>query len=99
MNIGHSIKLIREGKGYNQKTFAEMCGITSSYLSQIENNQKTPHSNALKTIADRLDVPLPIIYFLSIDETDIKPEKREIFNLMVPTVKAMLSTFFTNVSN
>lgn len=98
MNIGHSIKSLRKRKGLSQKEFAEICEISPSYLSQIEKNQKNPHTGTLKTLADKLDVPLPIIYFLSMEEMDIKPEKRDAFNLLEPTMKAMISTFFTDTT-
>jgi len=38
MDIGKVIKEARKSKGLKQQSFAEMCGITQTYLSQIENN-------------------------------------------------------------
>ncbi|WP_373262779.1 helix-turn-helix domain-containing protein, partial [Bacteroides thetaiotaomicron] len=42
MNIGKIIKETRKSKGLKQQSFAKMCGITQTYLSQIENNVKDP---------------------------------------------------------
>jgi len=95
MNLGNTIKDIRKHKGYTQGDFALECGITQTYLSQIENNQKEPNLSVLKKIAEKLIVPLPILFFLSITEEDVQPEKKEIFNAISPTVKNIINEIFT----
>lgn len=95
MNLGNTIKDIRKYKGYTQGDFAMECGITQTYLSQIENNQKEPNLSVLKKIAKKLVVPLPILFFLSITEEDVQPEKREMFNTISPTVKNIINEIFT----
>lgn len=95
MNLGNTIKDIRKHKGYTQGDFAMECGITQTYLSQIENNQKEPNLSVLKKIAEKLVVPLPILFFLSITEEDVQPEKSEMFNTISPTVKNIINEIFT----
>jgi transcriptional regulator with XRE-family HTH domain len=95
MNLGNTIQDIRKHKGYTQGKFALECGITQTYLSQIENNQKEPNLSVLKTIADKLLVPLPILFFLSITEEDVQPGKREIFKAIEPAVKKIIDEIFT----
>jgi transcriptional regulator with XRE-family HTH domain len=101
MNLGVVIKSLRKKKGYKQNSFAELCDITPSYLSQIESNNKEPNISTLKIISEKLDVPLPIIFFLSLDQTDIKSEKIEMFNQIDSSIKAMIEEFFgkVNLSN
>ena len=94
MNLGNTIKNIRKHKGYTQGEFALECGITQTYLSQIENNQKEPNLSVLKTIADKLSIPLPILFFLSITEDDVQLEKREMFNLIDPAIKKIINEIF-----
>jgi transcriptional regulator with XRE-family HTH domain len=62
---GEKIKEIRIEKGYTLSDIAEKTGYTASFLSQIERNLKNPSLEALRKIADSLEVP--IISFL-IDE-------------------------------
>src|SRR5690606_22620258 len=93
MNLGLTIKKLRKQKEINQISFAEKCGITQTYLSQIENNAKEPTITKLKMISDALDIPLPIIFFLSMDESDIQPNKRSTFKLIKPSVNSMLYEF------
>ncbi|ANH81653.1 hypothetical protein A8C56_12280 [Niabella ginsenosidivorans] len=95
MNLGNTIKNIRKNKGFTQGQFATECNITQTYLSQIENNQKEPNLSVIKTIAEKLDVPLPILFFLSITEEDVKPEKKEMFNAVGDTVKEIINEIFT----
>ena len=90
MNLGTTIKNIRKDRGFSQSDFARICGITQTYLSQIENNQKEPNLSVLKTISEKLIVPLPILFFKSITEEDVRPDKREIFKTISPAVKKII---------
>jgi len=95
MDLGQTIKDLRQEKMLTQEQLATQCGITQTYLSQIERNQKEPTLSALKDIAASLEVPVPILFFLSIDEKDIPPEKRDAFNSVGATFKSVIHEFFT----
>lgn len=99
MNIGFVIKDIRKKKSITQNKFAESCNISQTYLSQIENNLKEPNISTLKIIAENLNIPLPVMFFLALDETDIPEGKKEAYNLLSPSVKAMINTFFSDDKN
>lgn len=94
MDLGLAIKSIRKQKGLKQNQFAELCEITPSYLSQIENNNKEPNLSILKIISNNLGTPLPILFFLSLDNDDVKPEKREAFKMIAPSIKSLVNQFF-----
>lgn len=94
MDLGQTIKSIRKQKGLKQNQFAELCDITQAYLSQIENNLKEPNLSTLKVISDKLETPLPILFFLSLDNKDVKPEKAEAFEMIAPSVKSLVNQFF-----
>jgi transcriptional regulator with XRE-family HTH domain len=94
MDLGSTIKNIRKQKQQTQGEFAEMCDITQTYLSQIENNLKEPNLSILKVISEQLKVPLPILFFLSMDEEDVPSNKRAAFNLVSPSVKSLVNEFF-----
>lgn len=94
MDLGSIIKSIRKKKGLTQSEFSESCGITQTYLSQIENNSKEPNLSTLKSISGSLDVPLPIIFFMSMTEDDVKPNKREAFKIISPSIKSLVNEFF-----
>lgn len=94
MDLGQTIKEIRKQKGLKQNQFADLCDITQAYLSQIENNLKEPNLSTLKVISNRLETPLPILFFLSLDNKDVKPEKAEAFKMIAPSVKSLVNQFF-----
>jgi transcriptional regulator with XRE-family HTH domain len=94
MDLGLAIKSIRKQKGLKQNQFAELCEITPSYLSQIENNNKEPNLSILKIISNNLGTPLPILFFLSLDNDDVKPEKKEAFKMIAPSIKSLVNQFF-----
>ncbi|HEY6437136.1 MAG TPA: helix-turn-helix transcriptional regulator [Ignavibacteriaceae bacterium] len=96
MNLGGTIKFLRQQKGFNQKDFARECDITPTYLSQIETNQKEPNLSKLHAIASTLNLPLPILFFLSLTAEDINPEKRNAYNMLGPSVKSLINEFFIN---
>ncbi len=94
MDLGKAIKASRKNIGLKQNKFAEICNITPSYLSQIENNLKDPNVSTLKIISEKLGIPLPILFFLSLEESDVSPKKRDAFNMIFPSINTLISDFF-----
>ncbi|MGE7836149.1 helix-turn-helix domain-containing protein [Viridibacillus arvi] len=56
--IGKRIKSVRLRKNMTQQSLAELCGITKSHVSKIENGQATPALATLSNIAKALDSPM-----------------------------------------
>lgn len=95
MNLGIVIKNIRKQRGQTQNEFASLCGITQTYLSQIERNSKEPNLSTLKKISEALNLPLPILFFQSLTEDDVHPSKRKIFEDIKPTVNSLINELFS----
>lgn len=96
MDLGNTIKELRLQKGYKQNVFAQLCDISQTYLSQIEGNQKEPNISTLKIISDNLNVPLPLLFFLSLDEDDIPGNKKKSFKLVGPIIKSLINDFLND---
>lgn len=94
MDLGNQIKNTRKQKGLTQAEFALSVGITQTYLSQIESNLKEPNLSTLKSISEGLDLPLPILFFLSMTEDDVRPNKRNAFKIVSPSVNSLVNEFF-----
>lgn len=94
MNLGNVIKNSRKQKGLTQNEFSSLCGITQTYLSQIEGNLKEPNLSTLKAISEKLNIPLPILFFLSMTAEDVQPNKRKAFEIVSPSVKSLVNEFF-----
>ena len=96
MNLGNTIKNVRVKLGISQKDLAEKCKMSPAYLWEIENNEKEPSIGKLKIIANALNMPLPVLFFLSFDYDDIKPEKREAVALLETSIRGLMTDLFLN---
>lgn len=96
MKIGNIIKTERKKRGWSQKQLADRCSITVTYLSLIENDKKEPTVSLLRTLAENLNLPLPILLFMSLDDDDIPESKKEFFNIVKPSIDSMLQNLISN---
>lgn len=94
MNLGETIKLERKRQMLSQGELANMIGITQAYLSQIEKNRKEPNLSTLKALSDKLSIPLPVLFFKSIDDNDIPDGKREMFNNLNSKIDILVDKVF-----
>jgi|AntRauTorckE5430_2_1112549.scaffolds.fasta_scaffold14891_1 transcriptional regulator with XRE-family HTH domain len=94
MRIGETIKELRKLKKYKQSDFAEQCEITTTYLSLIENNKKNPSLDVLQKISNALEIPYPILAFLSMNPDEISEEKRELYLQITNPFRELLKSFF-----
>jgi transcriptional regulator with XRE-family HTH domain len=94
MDLGHTITKLRKDSNITQEDLAQKCNITQAYLSQIENNKKEPNLSTLKDISTALSVPLPVIFFLSLENEDVPEGKRPIFNAMKPSMAGFFESIF-----
>jgi transcriptional regulator with XRE-family HTH domain len=95
MNLGATLTKIRRRKQLKQGELAEQCGITQTYLSQIENNRKEPNTALLRNISSILNIPLPVIFFLAMEEADFPEKERQHFS----TICKLVRPFFEDVFN
>jgi transcriptional regulator with XRE-family HTH domain len=95
MDLGTTIKNLRKQRDQTQTEFATLCGITQTYLSQIENNLKDPNLSLIDKIGKALNIPVPILFFLSLNEEDIPENKRQAFMLMGQPIKSFINELFT----
>jgi transcriptional regulator with XRE-family HTH domain len=58
MDIGNRIKFYRKVKGYTLKELAEIIGVTYPYISDMENNKKSPSMETLQKLSNALETPV-----------------------------------------
>lgn len=106
--LGDSIRKIRTEKRLTIKEVAEKANVTSSLLSQIENNKANPSINSLMAIAKVLNVPIGSFFDEESDPTFdpvVKADQRKvlrtrsgvIFYLLTPELKNHSIEFIYNV--
>ena len=91
MKLGNSIKTFRKNRNLTQSQLAEMCEISTTYLSLKEKKKKEPALPLVKVIAERLNIPLPILIFSAITNEDIPENKKELFEILKPSVDSILN--------
>ena len=77
MELGKIIQLLIKKRNLTQVQVANSIGKSATALSQIIKGSYNPNPETLDRICKVLDVPLPVLYFLSISEKDIPKNKVE----------------------
>ncbi len=60
--VGKKIRTLRQQKDINITQFAELTGVTSAYISQIERDIIEPSLPVLRKLAHALDVEIPFLF-------------------------------------
>ena len=94
MNIGATIKTLRKEKNIKQIDLAQNCGISQTYLSQIEKGLKIPTIDVLEKISTNLGLPYPVLSFLTLDTSNISEDKKEIYNKFQPVISGLIKEIF-----
>jgi transcriptional regulator with XRE-family HTH domain len=94
MNIGRALIYISNKKGLTQRELSKRSGLTAGAHSLIEGGHRDPSMIALRKISKGLELPIPVIFWFSMDEEDMKfadPEflkyKKQIDELLKKTFK------------
>ena len=94
MKIGTAIKKLRKEltPKVTQGDLALVIGISQTYLSQVEGNLKEPSLDVLMKISEYFNKPLPIIFWFSLEESDIDDYKKEYFRLLKPSIDKLIES-------
>ncbi|PKP20474.1 MAG: transcriptional regulator [Bacteroidetes bacterium HGW-Bacteroidetes-21] len=93
-NIGLTIQGLRKQKKLSQIDIHKKTGISQTYISQIESGERIPTIETLQKISVALDIPLPVISFLSLDVNSISEDKRKAYEMIERPIKRMIEEFF-----
>lgn len=98
MNLGKVIYQARKLSKLKQKEFANKLEIDKTYLSQLENNKKTPSIKLLEKMSHEIEIPLPILFFSSLSEEDVPENKKQLFRILFPKIEEMVQDIFSTNS-
>jgi transcriptional regulator with XRE-family HTH domain len=77
VNVGQKIRELRKSKGFSLKQVAEGAGVSTSLVSQVENNRVDPSLSTLRKIALTMGVPVfALIAESSPDEASLVPKAK-----------------------
>lgn len=68
MKLGKAIKIARTRASYKQAELAEKLGVSSNYISLLENDKRDPSWSFVCRLSDTLRIPLPLLLLLASEE-------------------------------
>ncbi len=78
-----------------QGEFADLVGISSTALSQIETNNTVPKKSTLNRICEHLGITVELLYLLSITADSIPEKNRNNYANMFPQVRKLMIDIFS----
>ena len=63
--FGQALKLLRRHHGLNQSTLATKLGVSRSYISELESDNRTPSLDLLNRYAVIFDIPVSSLVFFA----------------------------------
>ncbi|MBP7662507.1 MAG: helix-turn-helix transcriptional regulator [Shewanella sp.] len=91
MNIGQAIKMCRTRRGVSQTDLALRADCSVSYLSMLENNKRDPTLSTLTKIAQALNIPIGILFFLASERDELTGMDKELAGELARTALELLS--------
>ena len=93
--MGLRIKEKREEKGFNQKEFADLIGVSPSAVNQYESGVKKPSTDYLAIIASKLGVNADYLLGLSDKEDHLTQAYQELKSLNYKDQEIILANIRT----
>lgn len=90
MQLGQVFKRIRKDQGISQMDASKKCGISQSYLCQIEAGKRTVEMKTYSKLAAVYKTPLPFILWEAIELKDVPVNKRSAFKEIKPLVDNLI---------
>lgn len=94
MNLGAAIKKAREAKKVNLEDLAQQVGTTAEFLRQVEDGEVSPVAELRAAICVRLDIAVPALSFLALEEADVPEHKRPAFRELSGPMRSLIEDVF-----
>lgn len=91
MNVGQAIKMCRTKRGVSQTDLARLADCSVSYLSMLENNKRDPTLSTLTKVAQALNVPVGILFFLASEREELVGMNKDLAGELARTALELLS--------
>lgn len=105
--VSQLLRAVREERGLSLSQLSRMCGLTRSFLSQVENNQASPSVASLQKIVSALDMTLGDLFHPSSEPNPVvrREERRRIHypsldlddELLVPSMRGKLQVMYSRI--
>jgi transcriptional regulator with XRE-family HTH domain len=78
MNVGHAIRFCRQQKKLSIPALAARAGLSTSYISLLERNERDPPLSTMEKISRSLEVPLSLLLFIGASQGELDSIPSEI---------------------
>lgn len=90
MNVGHAIKFCRQQKKLSIPALAVRAGLSPSYISLLERNERDPPLSTMEKISRSLEVPLSVLMFIGASQGELDAIPAEITEKLAAAALKML---------
>lgn len=94
MKIGELISERIKKLNISQKKLSEVIGVSETSMSQIIKGRFNPSEKTLSDISGVIKIPVPVMWYLCIDESDVAKEKIEVFRMLQPAMVKFICDIF-----
>lgn len=70
MKLGKAFKMARTRAGIKQGDLAKTLGVSSTYISMLENDHRDPSWSFVCSACEALQIPIPMLLLLAADAND-----------------------------
>jgi transcriptional regulator with XRE-family HTH domain len=91
MNLGRTIRMCRTQRGLSQAELADRADCSVSYLSVLENNKRDPTLSMLTKIANALNMPIGLLFFLASEKDELQGIDKEFAGELARTALELLN--------
>ena len=99
MELGKVIGKLIKQKKLTQVEVASKIGKSTTALSQIIKGTYNPNPDTLEKLCKVLEIPQPILYFLTISEDDIPEDKLDLYRMLAPALRDFVIRIFGDEVN
>lgn len=93
MNFAKALKIAQETSGMSTEQIARRSGLSEEIIHNILDGIHSPDvygSNTEAKIAEAFGIPPDLLITLGIEEEDISPEKKPLFDVLGPPVQELI---------
>jgi len=84
INVGTTLKSLREERGYTVRQLAEKAQVQSSHLSNIENGKRSPGLDVIDRICNALGASITQVLVKTDMEKELELSKRKLLKDLMP---------------
>lgn len=94
MKLHEVIKVLLNNKNITQKDLCKKVKKSQTAMSQLMTGKYNFSEDTLIKISEVLEIPVPILHFLALEEKDVPENKIEIFKAINPAMNNLLNEVF-----